>query len=226
MPWKTEKEEKIIQILTCFSLEVSPPQETLMPGPCYRDDRENSSLGKKVFGKFYLNLPNNKRKLYALMDTASDITLIHLDLLQKLLTKKEINDRKLPSTLNVRSYTNTTVIIHFYIVLPCQFCQNTANVPVTFRVHSQDQYPILFGQDTMNQLELAIIYGPKPKVSIKFPVKTALHVIYDFEDKADTVSAFVRLKPKETKNVIFRPHLQIIIQKHTPVLHSSLISSS
>ena len=85
MPWKTEKEEKIIQSLTCFSLEVSPPQETLMPGPCYRDDRENSSLGKKVFGKFYLNLPNNKRKLYALMDTASDITLIHLDLLQKLL---------------------------------------------------------------------------------------------------------------------------------------------
>jgi len=28
MPWKTEKEEKIIQSLTCFSLEVSPPQET------------------------------------------------------------------------------------------------------------------------------------------------------------------------------------------------------
>ena len=221
MPWKSEKEEKSIQSLTCFSLEVSPPQETLLPGPCYLDDQENSSLGKKVFGKFYINLPQNKRKLYALMDTASDITLIHLDLLNKLLTNKEICERKLPSTLEVRSYTNTKVVIHYDIILPCQFSPNTANVPITFRVHTQDQYPILFGQDTMNQLELAVIYGPKPKVTIKIPVKTSLHVVYDFENKADTVSAYVRLKPQETKNVIFHPHLLNTLQKHTSVLISN-----
>ena len=42
----------------------------------FEDTQETSELQNYSFSKFYLNLPNNKRKLYALMDSGSSITLI------------------------------------------------------------------------------------------------------------------------------------------------------
>ena len=171
-----------------------------------------------LFSKFFLNLPNNKHKLFALMDTGSAISLFRESLIIQLLSPEEILRYKRPAGVSITSFTHHPVPIVYDIVLPCQFYTKTKNVFITFRVFKETpNYPILIGQDAMRLLKMDISYSNKT-VEIFYPIYASLETIDTTSSSAFTASAFISLQPKETKNIIFQPHPLCYIKNNTTVL--------
>jgi hypothetical protein len=220
-PWPSPVEINLLQSLTenvqinNLSTEYLPSED---PNLVFEDTQETSELQNYLFSKFYLNLPNNKRKLYALMDSGSAISLFRENLLNQLLSPEEINKYKRPAGVTITSFTHHPVPILYDIVLPCQYVRNTKNVFITFRVFKETQnYPILIGQDAMRLVKMDISYSTK-SVEIFYPIYASLETIDTTSESAFTASAFISFQPRETKNIIFQPHPLCYIQKNTTVL--------
>ena len=220
-PWPSPVEINLLQSLTenvqinKLSSEYLPSED---PNLVFEDTQETSELQNYLFSKFYLNLPNNKRKLYALMDSGSAISLFRENLLNQLLSPEEINRYKRPASVSITSFTHHPVPILYDIVIPCQFVRNTKNVFITFRVFKETQnYPILIGQDAMRLVKMDISYSTK-SIEIFHPVYASLETIDTTSESAFTASAFISFKPRETKNIIFQPHPLCYIKKNTTVL--------
>ena len=83
--WNSEIEKRFIQSLSIFALQTTPipqPQLKTTSSVFFVDTPEDNVLGKKLFAKFYFNIPNQPQPFFALVDSGSDITLIHHDLLE------------------------------------------------------------------------------------------------------------------------------------------------
>ena len=210
----------MVNSLTCQSVSImnlhaSQYQETSF---IFEDDPPENEIAEKLFSRFYINIPGNKRKLWGTVDNGSDISLIHVDLINQMFSEKEINKYKKPPSVIVHSYTNTEISIIYEMNLPCQFVSNTKNIFINFRIfRNLDAFPILIGQDAMRPLKMSISYNP-PSVEIFFPVYSSLPTISTPPTAALTCSAFVILEPRQTKNIIFQPHKICYIQKNTKVL--------
>ena len=184
----------------------------------FADKEEKDDMGNKIFSRFYVNIPQKNRKLYALIDNGSDISLLRENLAKQLFSYKELDMYKQKSNISVKSFSGDNINILFDLVLPCQFIKNTENVNITFRVFNNiKQYPILFGQDAMKKVNMRVTYT-LPTVEIFFPKYAFLPTEFTSPENENSVSAFVTLKPKEIKNVIFKPHAICTVQKGTKVL--------
>ena len=221
IPWKSDSEINMINSLTCNQLSVC--NMDAKTGKKYHkvyfaDKEEKEEMGNKIFSRFYVNLPQKKRKLYALIDNGSDISLLRENLAKQLFSDQELETYKQNSNISVKSFSGDSINILFDLVLPCQFIKNTENVNITFRVFNNiKQYSILIGQDAMKTVNMRVTYT-LPTVEIFFPKYAFLPTEFTSPENENSVSAFVTLKPREIKNVIFKPHAICTVQRGTKVL--------
>ena len=92
-PWHSSLEDQMVNSLTCanvtiMNLDASQLKTTNI---IFQDNPEESDLAEKLFSRFYINLPGNKRKLWGTIDNGSDISLIHVDLINQMFSEIEIN---------------------------------------------------------------------------------------------------------------------------------------
>ena len=207
----------MVNSLTCanITIDASIYKETNIMSTV---EPEKGKVAEKLFSRFYINIPENKRKLWGTIDNGSDISLIHVDLIHQMFSKKEINKYKKPPSVIAHSYTNTEISIIYEMSLPCQFVPQTKNIVVNFGIfRNLDAFPILIGQDAMRPLKMQISYNP-PGVEIFFPVYASLPTISAAPSASLTCTSFIILEPQQSKNIIFKPHKICYIQEGTKVL--------
>jgi len=95
-PWQSSLEDQMVNSLTCanvtiMNLDASQYKTTNIT---FQDEPEESDLAEKLFSRFYINLPGNKRKLWGTIVNGSDISLIHVDLINQMFSETEINNYK------------------------------------------------------------------------------------------------------------------------------------
>ena len=102
--------------------------------------------------------------------------------------------------------------------LPCQFVANTNNININFRIFwNLDAFPILIGQDAMRPTKTVISYNP-PSVEIFHPIYASLPTVSAPPQAALTCSSLVSLDPRQSKNIIFKPHKLCYIQKNVVLI--------
>ena len=219
-PWQSSLETQMVNSLTCANVTIMNLDATQYKTTniIFQDEPEETDLAEKLFSRFYINLPGNKRKLWGTIDNGSDISLIHVDLINQMFSESEINKYKQPPSVVVHSYTNTEISIIYEMNLPCQFVANTNNVNINFRIfRNLDAFPILIGQDAMRPTKMVISYNP-PSVEIFYPIYASLPTVSAPPQAALTCSSLVSLDPRQSKNIIFKPHKLCYIQKSVKVL--------
>ena len=191
---------------------------------CLIDQKEintNLNLGKKVFCKFYL-VPNqtNKIPLFFMLDSGSDVSLISLNLINKLLTQAEIDLYKRPCSISIESFSNHTVKLEYNLRLPFKFSHSqTYPVFLEFSVFSHNSsFPILLGQESMSVLKMSLIFPPEnplscPIVTVNYPTFTKLKVRFMHPAEAQTCFANINIGPAEMQPIIFQPHETMNIKK-------------
>ena len=103
---------------TIASRSQSNAQELLLDDP----NQSKHPLGKKVFCKIYIAIPHKQSPiLYFMLDSGSDISLIHKSLISKLLSPTEIETFKGECSLVVQSFSNHAITLDYTISLPCKF---------------------------------------------------------------------------------------------------------
>ena len=119
-----------------------------------------------------------------MLDSGSDISLIHKSLISKLLSPTEIETFKGECSLVVQSFSNHAITLDYTISLPCKFSRQGTPIYLIFHVFSQEShFGILLGQDIMSQLAMSLTFPinkpcQPPLVKIHKPQEMNLHVIY------------------------------------------------
>jgi len=177
--------------------------------------------GKKVYIILYLHTHNPSRSSL-LLDSGSDLSLIHESEINKLLTTKEIMRYKTKCTHKVESFSNHTVPILYNITLPWSPHKVGPIIYLTFSVYTQAvAHGLLFGKDNMQKMGMVLSFEKStPKVMITNPIKTTIESYHAFPQEIKTCSATFSLKPQETKSVIFKPHHLSNIRKGDKLLIS------
>ena len=170
--------------------------------------RQEDPLGKKVFVKLYLNTKRAK-KLYLLLDSGSDISLIHINELNRLLSKTEIERSRSENTHEVITFSNDQVKILYNITLPWGPRKHGPSVSLTFSVYDhKDTHTLLLGQDAMQELQMTLSFagknvGSKPVVNIFKPERASLECQYEYPQNMAKCSTYVTLQPQETTTAVF-----------------------
>ena len=171
----------------------------------------DQKIGKKVFIKLYLQT----EKLLStslLLDSGSDISLIHERELHKLVTPTEIHKYKSVNKHKVETFSNQAINILYNVTLPWSAEKHGPTINLTFSVYDQEvTHSLLFGQDNMQKMGMILSYAPagntnKPSVRITKPVNAYLETQYIYPHMINTCSADVCLLPNQTKTVVFNPH--------------------
>ena len=148
-----------------------------------REPPVDQKIGKKVFIKLYLQT----EKLLSpslLLDSGSDISLIHERELNKLVTPTEIHKYKAVNKHKVETFSNQVINILYNITLPWSFEKHGPTINLTFSVYDQEvTHSLLFGQDNMQKMGMILSYTPagntkKPSVRITKPVTANLETQY------------------------------------------------
>ena len=170
--------------------------------------KQEDPLGKKVFVKLFLNVPKPK-KLYLLLDSGSDSSLIHIKELRKLLTPQEIENHRSENTHQVETFSNDKVKILYNITLPWGSRKNGPSVPLTFSVYDQQvTHTLLLGQDSMQKMQMMLSFagkplGNKPVVTILLPERASLDCKYEYPNEMGKCSTYLTLQPGETTTAVF-----------------------
>ena len=214
---------------TIASRSQSNAQELLLVDP----NQSKHPLGKKVFCKIYIAIPHKQSPiLYFMLDSGSDISLIHKSLISKLLSPTEIETFKGECSLVVQSFSNHAITLDYTISLPCKFSRQGTPIYLTFHVFSQEShFGILLGQDIMSQLAMSLTFPinkPRqpPLVKIHKPQEMNLHVIYMHPQDHNVCTATTKLDPFESKPITFQPHPISFLPKGSMTLISESTTSN
>ena len=205
-PKQSSLEDQMVNSLTCanvtiMNLDASKYKTTNIT---FQDEPEESDLAEKLFSRFYINLPGNKRKLWGTIVNGSDISLIHVDLINQMFSETEINNYKQAPSVIVHSYTNTEISIIYEMNLPCQIVANTKIVNINFRIFlNLDAFPILISQDTMRPTKTVISYNP-PSVEIFYPIYASLPP--SIHPSSDSFNMFITSLPRS--QTIYKYNIQ------------------
>ena len=188
----------------------------------YYDKPQKEPLGQKLFGKFFLCLPNQKSKpIYALLDSGADLSLISLNFLTKLLSESEITKYKRETKFQLESFSNHDVPIIYDIDLPFKTHVHGVLHTLSFSVYTEiGNYPLLVGSNLMEQLGMILSYGSKPRAELANHSNSDFKSLYTHPSNAMTCSAYLTLEPNETKPITFIPHPLCYIQPGETVLIS------
>ena len=227
--WNSAKDVKAIRMLNIYALSVlktiaahrtSDNRLYLLNKP-----KQEEQLGKKVFVKLFLNTKRAK-KLYLLLDSGSDISLIHVKAIRQLLTPQEIEAYKSENTHQVETFSNDQVNILYNITLPWGPRKHGPSIPLTFSVYDQKvTHTLLLGQDAMQKLQMMLSFagkqlGNKPVVNIFVPERASLECKYDYPSELSKCSTYLMLKPNETTSAVFTPSDLANLRPHQTYLIS------
>ena len=227
--WRSKQDSTMIQTLNVHMLAATTcvtkqPQENLQQ-LILTDRPDHHNLGRKLFAQLHLIIPHTtNKKLHALVDSGSDISLIDIKLLEELVPSKYIQRHKQKSNIKLESFSNHPIEIMFDIILPMTFNVNSKTVSLPFRVYQQvNTFPLLIGQDIMAMTGLIISYAPgleTPQMRQTKPYSTPIKTLFSFPTDANTCIGHVHLKPQETKPIIMHPHPLCTIKPGETVLIS------
>ena len=135
--------------------------------------------GKKIFVKLFQNTKRAK-KLYLLLDSGSDISFIHVNQLNRVLSQKEIERGRSVNTHEVITFSSQQVKILYNITLPWGPRKHGPSVPLTLSLYDHKD---MLGQDTMQELQMTLSFARqnvenKPVVNIFKPEKASLKCKY------------------------------------------------
>ena len=177
--------------------------------------------GKKVYIILYLHTHNFSRSSL-LLDSGSDLSLIHDSEIKKLLTPKEIMKYKTKCTHKVESFSNHSVPILYNITLPWSHHKAGPVIYLTFSVYTQAvAHSLLFGKDNMQKMGMVLSFEEtSPKVMITNPIAATIESYHTFPQEIQTCSATFSLKPRQTRSIRFEPHHLSNIRKGDKLLIS------
>ena len=143
--------------------------------------------GKKVYIILYLHTHNFSRSSL-LLDSGSDLSLIHESEIKKLLTPKEIMKYKTKCTHTVESFSNHSVPILYNITLPWSHHKAGPIIYLTFSVYSQAvAHSLLFGKDNMQKMGMVLSFEKcTPKVMITNPIAATIESYHTFLQEIQT----------------------------------------
>lgn len=158
--------------------------------------------------KLFIPVLINKFRIISLIDSGSDLSLMQLNLYNKIC---QDSDKINPSgIIHINSYSNHKVKVYGEYHLNLKFSRTQRSVPFTvFIVSDTPQSPsLLLGNDLLEKYLGVIAYSgaknsPTPEVIFKVPDLIQCRVYYEVPNQQYLCQTRVDLKPREMTETIF-----------------------
>ena len=146
-----------LSILKTIAKQTDPNHKLFLMN---REPLVDQKIGKKVFIKLYLQT-GRWLSTSLLLDSGSDISLIHERELHKLVTPTEIHKYKSVNKHKVETFSNQVINILYNVTLPWSSEKHGPTINLTFSVYDQEvTHSLLFGQDNMQKMGMILSYAP------------------------------------------------------------------
>jgi hypothetical protein len=177
-------------------------------------------IGKKLYVPFYISYDNKKYvKIGSLIDSGSDIHLCQIHYLYRLfpgLSKKEIIEKIIPTTLSLTSYTSHTVKMYGLMKISIKFNENTPPqftdmYIVDSTTKENCKSPVIFSLGLLGRFNINMTFDKIDNESIPIlsryigSVKYSIDSFYCTDADLNITYGFTPgLEPGATEHIFFR----------------------
>jgi len=180
-------------------------------------------LDKKLYIPIYLN----KFRVVACLDSGSDLTIMQLNLYNRIFGRKKLEPCNIP---HIKSFSNNNIKVIGQITCDAKFDRNwssTATLTIIVIGNINEQIPtFLFGNDSFKACLATLGYtglrnDPEPEFILNIPEPRKIPVYQASPQDTVSCTALYDINPYETKNIEFALHSAAPVLRNFEVIISS-----
>lgn len=164
--------------------------------------KEDSST--KIFSEIIISDTKMFHDTVGLVDSGADVSLIHINLLKRIFTKKYIEANLIKSKTPLSSFSNHSITTLGVISLSVKFHKYHDPSSFSFIVYSGNHlYQVLLGQDIMKYFRITLSFNNKHEATLAIK-KDKIKCFASTPESLDTAHSTISLKAKQSKIFYFK----------------------